>query len=115
MQRRASVAVRTDSVAAPVVINENGEAVPTPAVSACERRRSIAIAMVQAQPEKVAHQARAQRASAFRPTVPASQDGIPIRIEFREGDALSLNSTFFNVYEDQVEVRHLFQPFRGTV
>eukprot|EP01046_Picozoa_sp_COSAG06_P012973 COSAG06_NODE_775_length_12397_cov_15.034071_10_plen_102_part_00 len=87
------------------MINESGQAVPTPAVSASERRRSIAIAMVQAQPEKVAREARAKRGGMPLPATPAPQHGTPIKIEFREGDALGLSSTFFNVYEDQVEVR----------
>ena len=100
MQRRASIAVRTDAVAAPVVMNNEGQAVLTPAVPASERRRSIAIAMA----EVVQAPDAAAQSPTLEPSVAANADmGIPVQLLFKEGDALGVQSTFHNMDTDLVE------------
>jgi hypothetical protein len=103
MQRRASIAVRSDSTAggaAPVVINDRGQAVLTPAVSASQRRRSIAIAMAPV----VANRFKPSLEQQLEEPAPdALEMGVPVQLEYIEGDALGVEGTFHNVYPDVVE------------
>lgn len=96
MQRRASIAVRSDpSGAAPVLMDDAGQAVAAPAVDVSVRRRSIAIAMSSAP----ILEATGDGSKTNMPAAPAATAGefdAPVRLEFSEGDALGVQATFHN-------------------